>query len=68
MLAVLQCYIQQLQELRRIEQQLLPPPPPSPAASGSSATSAPLPRLRSIDQLPSPLALVRTGTCLFYGE
>lgn len=39
----------------------LAPQPPSPAASGGTAASSTLPRLRSLDQPASPLALARTG-------
>lgn len=58
---VSQCYIRQLQELRRDEQQLPPLPPPqqapSPSAVSSGASaSAPLLRHRSIDPSHSPLA------------
>lgn len=57
-----QCYIRQLQELRRIEQELPPQPPqlPPPEVSPSGAASN-LMRLRSVEQPGSPLALVRTG-------
>jgi hypothetical protein len=59
-LAGLQCYIQQLQELRRIEQEL-PPQPPPPAVSPATRAGPNLMRLRSIEQPGSPLALIRTG-------